>query len=109
MGANAMTTLTRTPAYHMRAAIKSSRRGGQPGNKNATKKDPTRVKDSFLAIRCKTEDKSTWVKAANLADRAGELDGREESVLAAWVIRKLNAASENVPRPKKPKIGTDGV
>lgn len=53
------------------------KRGGQPGNRNATK----RGNDSVLTIACTRREKAGWVRAAS-GDK-----------LSAWVREKLNDAA----------------
>ena len=52
---------------------------GNTGNKHAAVANP---KTSTLTVRCDSQDKAAWVKAA---------DGKK---LTSWVIDTLNAASE---------------
>lgn len=78
-----------------------ARSAAQIGNQNAAKPDGS-VKESFLSTRCMRSDKSAWIQAANKADAKGKLDrdGRQKSVLASWVIMKLNAAADRENDPK---------
>lgn len=69
------------------------------GNTNAASGAAT---DTFLAIRCWGSDKGSWCEAGNIADKRGQLkkNTRAKSVLAAWVIRTLNAAADKQNPPE---------
>lgn len=59
--------------------------------------------DSFLHVRCRTSDKTQWVRAANRAVKQGRIQADARGALAPWVIEQLNKAAEeqHISRPNR--------